>query len=153
MNPEVPLTGSGYLKFCAGKNSEAILRSSGERGMSAMVTHVPARGSGQALLALWLPSKIATGHWELQMLLVKLTCVITVKYTPDFEGVVKPVLRRNLTASWSVILRSVYHRQKYVKMQVPGWGGNVGSGNCIIILRPLSHDSQAYLRITALCHR
>ena len=62
MNPEVPLIGSGYLKFCAGRNSEVIFRSSGERGMSAMVNHVSARGSGQALLALWLSSTVATGH-------------------------------------------------------------------------------------------
>lgn len=40
MNLEIQLTGSDSLKFCAKKDSEVLLRSSGEMGMSAMVSHV-----------------------------------------------------------------------------------------------------------------
>ena len=46
MNPEVLLTGSGCLKLYAGKYSEVIFRSRGERGKSAMVNFVSARRSG-----------------------------------------------------------------------------------------------------------
>lgn len=50
MNLEIQLTGSDSLKFCAKKDSEVLLRSSREMGMSATISHVSASDSGLSLL-------------------------------------------------------------------------------------------------------
>lgn len=62
------------------------------------------------------------------------------------------MLRKHLkpNASQRMILKPVYHREKYIKMQILGLGKNVQARK---LHYNLPHDSNAYLMITALGHR